>query len=213
MISKKRLCSIAMALTFMSSMVVAPTIKTSASKIGYGNVTISNGSINESGLQANITFPDCLNYVDDTLIVNNMYTFKGYKGQGKLYITCTDGLESVRVFVNGKEVDVSAACSNNGTTYEVDISSLTVNDRNTIQVTNFVPETGKVNIKIPYPVVLEGSAEVVGMNQNTLDLIDTLINNDVKNGFTSAQLAVIKDGVMVKNSAYGTVNAYNQDGT
>ena len=213
MISKKRLCSIAMALTFMSSMVVAPTIKTSASKIGYGNVTISNGSINESGLQANITFPDCLNYVDDTLIVNNMYTFKGYKGQGKLYITCTDGLESVRVFVNGKEVDVSAACSNNGTTYEVDISSLTVNDRNTIQVTNFVPETGKINIKIPYPVVLEGSAEVVGMNQNTLDLIDTLINNDVKNGFTSAQLAVIKDGVMVKNSAYGTVNAYNQDGT
>ncbi|WP_198010594.1 serine hydrolase, partial [Clostridium sartagoforme] len=51
------------------------------------------------------------------------------------------------------------------------------------------------------------------MDQNTLDLIDTLINNDVKYGFTSAQLAVIKDGVLVKNSAYGTVNAYNKDGS
>ncbi|MDZ5038414.1 hypothetical protein GNF66_14945 [Clostridium perfringens] len=109
---------------------------------------MSDGSINDSGLQANITFPDYLNYVDDTLIVNNMYTFKGYKGQGKLYITCTDGLQSIRVFINGKEIDVTEACKNNGATYEIDFSDVSVNDRNTIQVTNFVPETGKVNIKI-----------------------------------------------------------------
>ncbi|MDZ4965216.1 hypothetical protein GNF24_14690, partial [Clostridium perfringens] len=83
----KNLFSIAMALTFMSSMISAPTLKVKANEINYGNVSVSDGSINDSGLQANITFPDYLNYVDDTLIVNNMYTFKGYKGQGKLYIT------------------------------------------------------------------------------------------------------------------------------
>ena len=103
LISKKRICSIAMALTIMTSIV----------NTSFDNVSATNnywvmreaGYINDSGLQANLTFPDCLNYVDDTLIVNNMYTFKGYKGQGKLYITCTDNLESARIFINGKEID------------------------------------------------------------------------------------------------------------
>ena len=211
LISKKRICSIAMALTIMTSIVNTSFDNVSATN-NYG-VMREAGYINDSGLQANLTFPDCLNYVDDTLIVNNMYTFKGYKGQGKLYITCTDNLESARIFINGKEIDVTEACRNNGKTYEIDFSEVAENDRNTIQVTNFVPDTGKVNIKIPYPEVVDGTAESVGMNQDTLDLIDTLINNDIKYGFTSAQLAVIKDGVMVKNSAYGNVNSYNQDGT
>ena len=211
--TKTRFCCFTMALTFMSSILVTPTIKTRANENSYGIVTEEASPISSSGLQADITFPDYLNYVDDTLIVNNMYTFKVYKGQGKLYITCSDGLQNVRVFINGKEINVSDACRNNGKTYEIDFSDISENDRNTIQVTNFVPETGKVNIKIPYPEVIEGSADLVGVNQNTLDLIDTLINNDIKYGFTSAQLAVIKDGVMIKNSAYGNVNSYNQDGT
>jgi len=202
-----------MAIILISSILVSPAIKTSAAETRYGVVREASSNINVSGLQANITFPDYLNYVDDTLIVNNMYTFKGYKGQGKLYVTCSDGLQSVRVLINGKEIDVTEACKNNGKTYEIDFSDVSANDRNTIQVTNFAPETGKVNIKIPYPEVVKGSAESVGMDKNTLDFIDTLINNDVKYGFTSAQLAVIKDGVMVKNSAYGNVNSYNQDGT
>ncbi|WP_156174340.1 penicillin binding protein PBP4B [Clostridium sp. C8] len=211
--TKKRLCCMAIALTFMASIVSTPTKKINALENSYGTIKETGENMNISGLQADITFPDYMNYVDDTLIVNNMFTFKGYEGQGKLYIKCSDGLESVRVFINGKEINVTEACKNNGKTYEVDFSDISVNDRNTIQVTNFVPETGKVNIKIPYPEVIEGNAESVGMDQNTLDLIDTLINNDVKYGFTSAQLAVIKDGVLVKNSAYGTVNAYNNDGS
>ncbi len=211
--TKKRLCCMAIALTFMASIVSTPTKKINALENSYGTLKEASENINSSGLQADITFPDYMNYVDDTLIVNSMFTFKGYKGQGKLYITCSNGLESVRIFINGKEINVTEACKNNGKTYEVDFSDVSVNDRNTIQVTNFVPETGKVNIKIPYPEVIEGNAESVGMEQSTLDLIDTLVNNDVKYGFTSAQVAVIKDGVLVKNSAYGTVNAYNQDGT
>lgn len=209
--SKKTICCLTMVLTIISSMVITPPAIVSANTIDHGIIR-EKTNINDSGLQANLVFPDYLDYVDDTLIVNNMYTFKGYKGQGKLYITCTDGLKSVRVFINGKEIDVSKACENNDKTYEVDFSDLAENDRNTIQVTNFIPETGKVNIGIPYSEVMEGNAESVGMNQSTLDLIDTIINNDIKYGFTSVQLAVIKDGVMVKNSAYGTVNAYNQDG-
>ncbi|MCI5928572.1 MAG: penicillin binding protein PBP4B [Pseudoflavonifractor capillosus] len=40
-----------------------------------------------------------------------------------------------------------------------------------------------------------------------------MVQNDIDNGFTSAQLAIIKDGQMVYSNAWGTVNAYNPDGT
>lgn len=165
-----------------------------------------------SGLQANVTFPDWAGYVDDTLLMNSIYSFKGYKGQGTLYVTCNN-LQSAKLFVNGKQVDLSGLCRNSGKTYQMDISRLTVNGTNTVQVNGCTPDSGTVNIKIPYPTVVSGSASSVKVDQDKLKLIDTIIGNDVKYGFTSAQLAVIKDGVMIKNTAYGTVNAYNQDGT
>ncbi|MDU7243752.1 MAG: hypothetical protein E6292_19535, partial [Clostridium sp.] len=139
--------------------------------------------------QADIGFPDVLGYVDDTLIVNNLYTFNGYQNQGKLYIKASPEVKSARIFINGVEMNTTEICSNSGATFEIDYSKVAINGRNTIQVTNIEPgnvtkEEG-ISVKIPYPKVIEGSAESVSMNQNTLDLIDTLINNDVKNGFTS----------------------------
>lgn len=212
--STKKLCSATVAFLVFVTMSGVPKKSTAyAKENNNAEITLTDVSLNNSALQADITFPDYMEYVDDTLIVNNEFTFKGYEGQGKLYITCNEGVQGARVFVNGKEIDISEAFKNNGKMYEVDYSNVAKNDRNTIQVTNIEPQTGKVNIKIPYPEIIKGDPSMVNMDQSTLDLIDTIVNNDVKYGFTSAQLAIIKDGVMVKNSAYGTVNAYNQDGT
>lgn len=166
-----------------------------------------------AGLQADITFPDYMNYVDDTLLMNGTYSFKSYAGQGELYVTCGNGLKDVDFFVNGIRVNLSAACKHNGQPYKVNIARATVNGINTIQVANYAPESGTVSIKIPYPTVTRGSAASVGMDQDKLNLIDTLINKDIQYGFTSAQLAIIKDGVLVKNTAYGRLDSYNQDGT
>jgi CubicO group peptidase (beta-lactamase class C family) len=165
-----------------------------------------------TGLQANLTFPDWAGYVDDTLIMNNKYSFKGYRGQGTMYITCKN-IKSARFFINGHEMDISTALNNNGKTYKLDISNYTTNGTNSLQINDFNPSTGTINVKIPYPTVISGKAADVNVSQDNLNLIDTLINNDVKYGFTSAELAVIKDGVMIKNSAYGSLNSYNQDGT
>lgn len=176
-------------------------------------VKLSDVKLNESGLQKNLTFPDCMNYVDDTLIINNMYTFKGYAGQGKLYITCSNGLTSVNVFINGVAINVSQACRNNGKCYEINYSKIARDGNNTIQVTNFLPETGKVNVKIPYLTVVSGAASSRGFDQQKLNVIDTMIDNDIKYGYASGQLCIIKDGVMVKNTAYGKLNSYNPDGT
>ena len=84
MISKKRICSIAMALTFMTSIVNTP-YKNVTATMNYGIIRDA-GNINTQGLQADLTLPDCLDYVDDTLIINNMYTFKCEFIQSRWYI-------------------------------------------------------------------------------------------------------------------------------
>ncbi|MBX9138380.1 MULTISPECIES: hypothetical protein [unclassified Clostridium] len=84
MISKKRIFSIVMALTFMTSIVNTP-YKNVTATMNYGIIR-DTGNINTQGLQADLTFPDCLDYVDDTLIINNMYTFKCKFIQSRWYI-------------------------------------------------------------------------------------------------------------------------------
>ncbi len=160
-------------------------------------------------MQADVTFPKTS--LDSSLALNNLVSFKGYKGQGKIYVTTTD-VESVDIYVNGK-VLVSRKPITSGSSTEVDISSYTNNDVNTIQVTNIQPSTGKVNIKIPFPVVISDAPKAVGARADKLAAIDLLLKKEVEYGFPGGQLVVIKDGVMIKNTAYGSVNAYEQDGT
>lgn len=209
---RMKIISIITSVLFFSSTVMIPGVKVNANQYENVNIKFLNSNVNDEGMQANITFPDVLGNVDDTLIVNNLYSFKGYKGQGKIYIT-SENVDSARLFINGKEVNIENILLDDGKTYELDFSNLSVNDRNTIQVTNIKPADGKINIKIPYPVVINGELESVGIHRETIELIDTIIKNDIENGFTSAQLAIVKDGVLVKNSSYGVVNSYNQDGT
>ena len=56
----------------------------------------------------------------------------------------------------------------------------------------------------------EGSA---GMDRSTLDTVDDLIGSQIKYGFSGAQLAVIKDGQLAVDKAYGSINGYHQDGS
>ena len=44
-------------------------------------------------------------------------------------------------------------------------------------------------------------------------MINDIIEADIKNGFSSAQMAVIKDGKLVYQNAWGQTNSYNQDGS
>ena len=203
--------AVSLLLAIIMAVVIIPTNISTAYADAECPVTPA-GSV-PTGLQADVTFPDWAGYVDDTLLMNGMYSFKAYAGQGELYVTCTNGLQNVNFFINGVKVDLSEACQNNGKAYKVDISQATVNGTNTIQVTNYAPESGKINVKIPYPTVIDGTTDSGSSIQDKLDLIDLMISKDIQYGYTSGQLAVIKDGVMIKDSAYGKLNSYNQDGT
>ena len=70
-----------------------------------------------------------------------------------------------------------------------------------------------MNIKVDYPTVIEGTPEEVGFSSEKLSFIDDLLNTEVEYGFPGGQLVIIKDGKMIKNTAYGYANSYNQDGT
>ncbi|MEG1206681.1 MAG: penicillin binding protein PBP4B [Angelakisella sp.] len=173
-------------------------------------VSLYSGQLGE--MQYDVTFPLPIKSLDTSLSINNMKTFKGYKNQGQLYLIPT-GVTSAEIFINGKKLETGDLLRESGKTLVADISGMTNNETNTIQVCNIEPADATIQIKIPYPTVMEGKPEDVGISAEKLSLLDTLIQKEIDYGFPGAQLAIIKDGVLIKNTAYGYINAYNPDGT
>lgn len=159
--------------------------------------------------QAEVSFPDWAGYVDDTLAMNSLYSFTCFADQGELYVTPEAGVRGFRLFVNNVEVDTSSMKA--GSTSKVDISNLTVDGTNTIQVSAINPTSATVKVNIPYPTVIEGTPADVGMDEEIVETINDFINAEVKYGFSGAQLAVIKDGKLVISEAYGAANGYRTD--
>ena len=155
--------------------------------------------------QAQPVFPAWAGYVDDTLALNSMFTFQHYSGQGTLYVAPEAGVASFALFVNNKPINTAQMAD--GGVYAVDISGCTLNGDNTIQVSAVQPAGKTVQVSIPYPVVIEGTPEQVGLDRDVLEALEQLIQSDVDNGFPSAQMAVVKNGRLVY------VNAYLPDGT
>ncbi len=169
-------------------------------------------SLPDGTWQAVAVFPDWAGYVDDTLAMNSMYSFDGARGQGNLYISVAEGVESFDLFVNNVRVDTEGWEAGD---YAVDLASVAVTGINTMQVTNIMPETAEqaVTVRIPYPVILEGTLEDAGIDPAPLELVSRIIESDIEHGFSSAQLAIIKDGRLVYQNAWGLTNSYEPDGT
>ena len=162
--------------------------------------------------QGEISFPDWKGYVDDTLAMNSTYSFEGMKDQGRMYLNIQEEVESFDLFINNHKLDTDRAESG---VFEIDISKLTKNGTNTIQVSNIISnnKNAKVTVYIPYSEVIDGTLEEVGLSKKPFELISKIIEADVEYGFASAQLAVIKDGKLVYQNAWGKTNSYNQDGS
>ncbi|WP_407643453.1 penicillin binding protein PBP4B [Cytobacillus dafuensis] len=64
--------------------------------------------------------------------------------------------------------------------------------------------------KLKYPTLKKASKpERAGFSSKKLRRIDRLIKQEIKNGFPGAALVVIKDGKIVKNTAYGFAKKYD----
>lgn len=187
--------------------------QTTGAASAYLHGGITQTTLPEQGWQDVVSFPDWDGYVDDTLAMNSLFSFTTFSGQGELYVTVAAGVQSFRMFVNNVEMDTGAMPA--GGTYRIDISDITLDGTNTIQVTNIAPATlaEAVTVSIPYPTVISGNLADVGMDQDIVDLIGDYISAETKYGFSGAELAVIKEGRLVVNEAWGAANGYRPDGT
>ena len=170
----------------------------------------SRGSVS-GGWQGEPVFPNWKGYTDDTLAMNHMYTFVGYAGQGTLCVEPESGVTGFNLFVNNRQINTAAMAA--GGVWNVDISGQTINGRNTIQVGGIRPRGKKVTVRVGYPTVQEGSLQDAGIDRDALELLEQIIQADVNNGFPSAQMAIVKNGKLVYQNAWGKVNSYNPDGT
>ena len=169
----------------------------------------SRGSVS-GGWQGEPVFPNWKG-LDDTLAMNHMYTFVGYAGQGTLCVEPEAGVTGFNLFVNNRQINTAAMAA--GGVWNVDISGQTINGRNTIQVGGIRPRGKQVTVRVGYPTVQEGSLQDVGIDRDALELLEQIIQADVNNGFPSAQMAIVKNGKLVYQNAWGRVNSYNPDGT
>ena len=166
-----------------------------------------------TGSMRQAVFPEWEGYTDDTLAMNSMYSFSGYHGQGRIYLQVSDGADSFNMYVNGREVETGNITP--GGCWMIDISPVAKNGENTLQVSNIVPSDlpEAVKVFIPYPEVLGGIPEDEGIRPEALAFISDLIETDIENGFTSAQLSVIRNGRLVYENAWGRTDSYLPDGT
>ena len=204
---KKKIIIFLLIVTIIGSLVVIYNYK-----CNYSKIEISKLDNDLTGTwQAEVKFPDWKGYVDDSLAMNSMYSFDGVKNQGKLYITIEEKVESFELYVNNNKIDTKDMETG---IYEVDISKITNNGINTLQISNIEPYDleNTVTVRIPYPEVVNGNIKEVGLNKEPFELINSIVESDINNGFTSAQMAVVKDGKLVYQKSWGQTNSYSQDG-
>ncbi|HWR41035.1 MAG TPA: penicillin binding protein PBP4B [Patescibacteria group bacterium] len=140
----------------------------------------------------------------------NRRLFKAYQGQGSLTVE-NHGVISAEVYVNGRRISMDAALRFPNSRTTIDLGPYTVNGDNTLKVLHITPPGSQLILNIPYPELTVGEPAAVGFSSAKLAQIDTLIRSEVARGFPGAVLLVLKDGRIVKNTAYGWQKKYNGD--
>lgn len=162
--------------------------------------------------QIDAMFPDCQARLDDTLVMNNTLGFRAEPGQGMLYLTPRAGLAGFRLFVNGQELTLPPLGA--GQTWQVDAGPWVHSGLNLLQVSGVAPRAlgQALRVRIPWPEVRPMAAGAAPFAPRAMALVDQLIAAEVRHGFPGAQLAVVHQGRLAYEHAWGWVNAYAPDG-
>ena len=212
---KKRVISLLSAMVLLGSVLFAGTAfgeDAETADPASGMLSAAGAaSIPENQWQKTAVFPDWKGYTDDTLAMNSMLSFQCWHRQGTLWLSVSGEVESFALYVNGVSCDTSAMTAG---AWAVDISGVSTDGVNTIQVSNILPLglKGAVTVYIPYPVVEEALDSLEGIRPETLQLISDIIETDIGYGFSGAQLAIVKNGRLVYENAWGYINRYEPGG-
>ena len=163
----------------------------------------------ETPWQLDVTFPDWAIY--RILSVNSLISFRMYHGQGSVFLTPSADCKGIKLYINGEKISLPRL--KGAQIYEVDISGHTRDGINTLHVSGIkANDKNTIRVCVPYPKVLPGKLSDSGIPRNAIRLIDKIVSSDIDNGFSSAQLAVVKDGRLVYENSWGNVQTYDAEG-
>ena len=181
----------------------------------------------DAQMQAEQTFPIPMKEYDASVLPNNYLAFTAYKGQARIYFWA-HGLVSFDLYINNRKVPTKSLCTDKPMCF--DASPYIQNGRNMLYIAGLIPTKSgttqeqtqpSLQVKIPYPVILPLSnsqkdlkkqRKNVSYSKETLEIVDQLLTAETEAGFPGAQLVIIKDGMMIKNSAYGTISRVDGEG-
>ena len=181
----------------------------------------------DAQMQAEQTFPIPMKEYDASILPNNYLAFTAYKGQARIYFWA-QGLASFDLYINNRKVPTKSLCTDKPMCF--DASPYIQNGRNMLYIAALIPTKSgttqeqtqpSLQVKIPYPVILPLSnsqkdlkkqQKNMSYSEKTLEIVDQLLTAETEAGFPGAQLVIIKDGMMIKNSAYGTISRVDGEG-
>ena len=164
----------------------------------------------DASWQACVTFPDRFGFVCRALPVNSSCSYAGCAHQGYLYISVSENVQSFDMFVNGRRIGTEGIREG---TWRLCTADLAADGRNTLQVMNIEPPDLKdaVRVYIPFPVITEGCLSGSGIRPEAFHVLDELIKADLRHGFPSASLTVIRRGRVILQKEWGTCDASDPD--
>ncbi len=167
--------------------------------------------------QTDITIPLSAKNYDTSILTNNFIPFKGYAGQCVIYFH-SKNINRVLIYLNGKQIESEKICSSEYSA--IKINEADVNGNNFLHILQIEPTSDYLNkdgvyflnIKIPFPEIMKPNNPRTKFSRRTFDILDNLLNAQIDNGFPSVQLVIIKNGEMIKSSAYGFISTVNDVG-
>lgn len=156
--------------------------------------------------QIDRSFPETESERSDRSLVNDRLPFKAYQGCGSIELKSNRDAK-VSILVNGQQLSLATPLKA-GESYNYSLSRRTHTGINTLHVAAIEPVDAEVQVTVPYPQLIDRTADY----SNAFEQVDALIKADIDNGFPGAVLLVIKDGAIIKHTAYGYARRYDQQG-
>jgi len=139
-------------------------------------------------------------------LVNDRDIFKSYKGRGEIIIDNLNAT-SADIYINGEKLNIAEPLQAYNR-YQYSLKNRTRNGDNTFKIDNILPEGSSLNITIPYSTLEDETHK----HKSDFTKVDALINDDIVHGFPGAVLVVVKNGKIIKNSAYGYARKFSDGG-
>ncbi len=157
--------------------------------------------------QLNLKYPKTKkNNCNDILLNNQVRSFLAFKDQGYIWVKTQD-LKNNKIFINGQRLPLKGIKKDYWN--KLQINSFIKNGKNILQVNAFNKKYFLL-IKVPYPKLIDFTKKIKKYKNDSLKLLDQIINSEIRHHFPSAQLVIAHNGKIIKKSSYGLLNNYTK---